>query len=413
MIPSHRSEGCLAMHDGDGDAPVNPTNLDEATQAGRNAGGTDDGSEAGVPAVGPDVGDKPGPLTAAAVEMSDSYRRAVEADIDEEDRKAALSRLRRGAEQDRRRLRAREFTIPRMRPCASIPPGDDDADGRFRSVRDRFSALEERLPLVGGLALRPTADGGIHLIEDIRTRAPWYGPALSVLERQLRLGQWSGRDWLQWRPLVLAGDPGVGKSHLARQLADLSSGHCAVLNGGGLDDVRMLAGTARGWRNAQPAWPVMVMSQGRVGNPILVVEEVDKVQGDRGAGVLDTLLAMLEPVTARAFYDSCLTADVDLSACCWILTVNDARSLPPALRSRVDVVHVDGPAPAHFPLVVDSLLEGIAGEFGVPPSALPRLPRRALTVFKEEFARRRSIRLLRRRIVDAVAVLLPAMPRAH
>lgn len=328
-------------------------------------------------------------------------------------RAAAWSRLHGKPDRWGCRSRRTGFAVPRLRPCSGIPGGDENDSERFNSVRARFATLEEELPLTGAVALRPTVDGGIHLIEGIRARAPWYAPALDVLERQFRLGLWSGRDWLGWRPLVLAGDPGTGKSHFARMLADLSSSHCAVLNAGGIDDVRMLAGTARGWRHSQPCWPAMVMSQGRVANPLLIVEEIDKISSDRGAAVLDTLLAMLEPVTARTFYDSCLTADVDLSACCWVLTVNDVDCLPAALRSRVDVVRIDGPAPGDFPLVVDGLLDALAARLGVPHGALPALPARATDLFAAEFARRRSIRILRRRLEDAVAALLPPPARSH
>ena len=328
-------------------------------------------------------------------------------------RQSARSRLMRAATRDRLRMSRLAFPVPRLRPCASIPDGDENDGERFNTVKTRFGALEEELPLTGTLAMRPGIDGGIHLIEEIRARAPWYGSAVDILDRQFRLALWSGRDWLAWRPLVLAGGPGTGKSHLARLIAKAASSHCAVLNAGGIDDVRMLGGTARGWRHSQPCWPAMVMSQGRVANPLLVLEEVDKVDPNRGGAFLDTLLAMLEPVTSSAFYDSCLTADVDLSACCWILTVNDVDRLPAALRSRVDVVHIHGPTQGDFPLVVDGLLDALAVRLGVPRRALPVLPVRATELFAIEFGRRRSIRLLRRRLEDAVAALLPPPGRSH
>lgn len=182
---------------------------------------------------------------------------------------------------------------------------------------------------------------------------------------------------------------------------------------GGADDVRMLAGTARGWRSAQPCWPAVAMARMGTANPVLICEEVDKVDQSRGRAVFDVLLTMLEPLTARTYFDAALLADVDLSMCSWVFTANDAAALPPVFRSRVDIVEVRGPDIGHFDLLVDALLEDLAARWRVGRRSLPAIPARALAVFAKEFARRRSIRLLGRRLADAVAALLPGPGLAH
>lgn len=309
-------------------------------------------------------------------------------------------------------LPAATFPTFTLTPCREIP-SDADEGGEHATIADRYAALTKPLPLVGDIAMRPGADGGVHLIEELRERAPWYGDALTLIERQLEIAIWSGRPWLQWRPLVLTGPPGTGKSYLARLIAQTAGANSVTVNLGGSDDVRMLAGTARGWRYTQPAWPAVVMSQAQVANPILVLEEVDKVDPLRGQQVFDVLLTMIERSTARRYYDPCLLADVDLSACLWLMTANDLSKLPAPLRSRVDVAYVAGPAPEHFELVLQSCIEDVAGELGVAAWHLPALPAHAVKVLRDAFARRRSIRLLRRWVEDAVATLLPALPLPH
>ena len=303
------------------------------------------------------------------------------------------------------RLRAmREFPLHTLRPCRIIPPEEDETN--VATIAKRFDALTCELPLAGEVVMRPTLGGGIHLIEAIRERAPWYGDALTIIERQLQLALWSGRPWLQWRPLVLTGPPGSGKSHLALLLAGVAGGASATVNLGGADDVRMLAGTARGWRNAQPCWPALAMAQSRTANPVLVLEEVEKIDVDRGRAVHDVLLTMIERSTARAYYDPCLLTNVDLSACLWLMTSNDVSKLPAPLLSRVDVAYVGGPGPEHFDLVVVAIIEGLADDWGVPVRSIPKLPANAVAVLRSAFARHRSVRNLRRHIEDMVATLV-------
>jgi len=297
------------------------------------------------------------------------------------------------------------FPVHSLRPCRSIAIGDDDGTG-LQTVRTRFEALTGLLPLVGDLAMRPVTGGGIHLIEAIRERAPWYADALAIIKRQLQLALWSRRPWLQWRPLILTGPPGSGKSHLARLLAQTAGSAHATINLAGMDDVRMLGGTARGWRNSQPSWPALVMAQTLTANPVLVLEELDKIDLHRGRAVHEVILTMIERSTARAYYDPCLLADVDMSACLWLMTSNDLSRLPATLLSRVDVAHVGGPGPQHFDLVVTAIIDELAREWGVPVRSIPTLPARAASVLRETFGRHRSVRTLRRHVEDIVATLV-------
>ncbi len=119
---------------------------------------------------------------------------------------------------------------------------------------------------------------------------------------------------------------------------------------------------------------------------------------------------MLERSTAARYFDRALMAEVDISAVCWLLAVNDVDAIPPPLRSRIDVVRLEGPAPADFDAVFASVLGGIAEELGVPVATLPALPPRAVAMVRRDFTSNRSVRRLRRHVEDVVATLAIASP---
>jgi ATP-dependent Lon protease len=90
------------------------------------------------------------------------------------------------------------------------------------------------------------------------------------------------------------------------------------------------------------------MRRTRCANPVLLVDEVDKARGSENGDIMATLLGMLEPETARAWFDSCLLAPVDLSQISWVLTANTILTLQRPLLSCLRVITVGYPAPETF-----------------------------------------------------------------
>lgn len=301
---------------------------------------------------------------------------------------------------------------PHLRPCDRIEPEALADSDFFQSIANRYEPLTHPLPLAGAAMMSEPADGELRLIARLRAEAPWLAPAINTIERQLRVQLWAGRPWVAWRPLCLVGPPGTGKSHLARLIGSATSAGCRTLDLGGVSDSRALEGTARGWSNTQPCWPAVAMAQTRTANPVLVLEEVDKAGGSAQGGVPHaTLLTMLERDTARRYWDKCLLAEVDLSHCCWILTANDASLLPPMLRSRLDIVRIDGPQPEDFDAVLGALVTATAAEWGVPQSSLPTMPEEAVAVLRNAFGRTRSVRTRRRHLERVLGMLIASAQR--
>ena len=289
-------------------------------------------------------------------------------------------------------------SVATVRVCDRIEPEQLRTDGvSFVDLTDRYGALTGELELRGSATMARRRDGEVGLVGALRAAAPWMAPAIDLVAEQIDVSLWAGNPWLRLRPLLLVGGPGTGKSYFAKLLAEASGCALMQLPMGGDTDNRSLAGTARGWLGAQPALPLVGMAQSGSANPVVVLDEIDKVSPEkRNGNAHDTLLAMLEPVTSSAWYDRCLMAAVDLRHVVWVATANGTHALSPRLLSRFDVVRVRAPDPGDVPGILDRFRIEFASRHGLPAGMLPPLTSTGEALLVQHFARTRSLRQLRR-----------------
>jgi hypothetical protein len=219
----------------------------------------------------------------------------------------------------------------------------------FEAPNDRAEWDAYRV-LAGPIPFRQVPRDAARRLGALARMAPGFAAPLAEIRRGLALAAHAGRPSPRLRPILLVGPPGVGKTWFARRVAQALALPFASLNLGGATDNRSLAGTARGWSGATPAWPVAELARMRAPNPVLFLDEVEKAGGARdGNGrAHDTLLAMVEPESAAAWFDECLRSAADLRHVVWIMAANETRGIPAPLLSRLSVHRIDPPPAEAF-----------------------------------------------------------------
>jgi ATP-dependent Lon protease len=147
-------------------------------------------------------------------------------------------------------------------------------------------------------------------------------------------------------PTLLLGEPGIGKTYLASQLANALGVPMDKISAGTAQGGFQLTGSHPSWTRAMPGSVFTLLANGASATPVLVIDEVDKI-GDGGAyPIIPTLLDLLEANTARTFKDEFFDMSIDASRIVVVLTANDLDAVPEPLLSRAAVFHVPRPGVA-------------------------------------------------------------------
>jgi hypothetical protein len=171
-----------------------------------------------------------------------------------------------------------------------------------------------------------------------------------------------GRTTVHLRPLLLVGEPGGGKSRFARRLGEVLGVHVWRTDASRSDGA-VFAGTDKRWHSAEPCHPFLAVARGKIANPLVLIDEVEKAATRSDYGRLwDCLLGFLEPETNCRYPDPALQADLDLSEVSYIATANSLDPLPSPIRDRFRVVRFPRPTAHDLDALLPAVIADLAKE---------------------------------------------------
>ncbi|WP_446685963.1 endopeptidase La [Nocardioides kongjuensis] len=189
------------------------------------------------------------------------------------------------------------------------------------------------------VAARAVLDADHHGLDEVKDRITEY---LAVRARRAERGLEVVGGRGSGAVVLLAGPPGVGKTSLGESVARALGRRFVRVALGGVRDEAEIRGHRRTYVGALPGRVVRAIKEAGSMNPVVLLDEVDKVGSDYRGDPAAALLEVLDPAQNHTFRDHYLELDLDLSDVLFIATANDIGSIPAALLDRMELVSIDG-----------------------------------------------------------------------
>ncbi len=227
------------------------------------------------------------------------------------------------------------------------------------SASDSLRATYEKMIKAGGerFCVKP---GAMPDFDALEQELPNFGAVLGDLRKQLALCL-ETEDPLEITPMLLLGEPGIGKTHFARRLSQLLGTGYGFVSMSSLTAGWILSGASSQWKNARAGKVFDTLVNGDYANPVMVVDELDKASTDGQYDPLGALYGLLEHDTAREFVDEFAEVPLDCSDIVWVATANEASRIPDPILNRVNVYEIPPPDAEGARRIAQNLYREIRG----------------------------------------------------
>lgn len=209
------------------------------------------------------------------------------------------------------------------------------------TANEALRSVYEKMLRLGGqrFTVKPSA---LPAMEQLFDELPNFTDVLEDIRKHLALCI-DSEDSVELPPMLLLGEPGIGKTHFARRISQLLGTGFGFVPMSSLTAGWVLSGASSQWKNAKPGKVFDTFLNGDYANPVIVVDEIDKASAEGQYDPLGALYELLEIETAARFIDEFVELPIDASGAVWLATANDAARIPEPLLSRLSVYDIEPP----------------------------------------------------------------------
>lgn len=213
-------------------------------------------------------------------------------------------------------------------------------DGAARG-NEGLKSWYDRMRELGGsrFIIKPSTTAAVDALCE---QSPNFINVVDDLRKSLALAV-AGSEAVQFTPILLLGEPGLGKTYFAKRLARALGTGFEFVSMSSLTAGWILSGASAQWHNARPGKVAQTLIECEYANPVVVLDEVDKAGGDSRYDSMGALYALLERDTAARFKDEFIDVDIDASHILWIATANDESAIPEPILNRMNVYVIEQP----------------------------------------------------------------------
>jgi ATP-dependent Lon protease len=231
--------------------------------------------------------------------------------------------------------------LAELQPIYSVAEVDRALEDGAARRNEGLKSWYDRMRELGGsrYIIKPSTEAAV---DDLYDASPNFKAVIDDLRKFLALAV-AGDEAVQFTPMLLLGEPGLGKTYFAKQLAHALATGYEFVSMSSLTAGWVLTGASAQWHNARPGKVAQTLIEGDYANPVVVLDEVDKAGGDARYDPMGALYTLLERDTAVHFKDEFIDVDMDASHILWVATANDESAIPEPILNRMNVYAIERP----------------------------------------------------------------------
>lgn len=214
-----------------------------------------------------------------------------------------------------------------------------------RDIHKRIEALYQRIKPKGNRRALAKPDLDLVGFNRLYQAFPHFSAVLDLVREQLAFAELTGKPFLI-PPILLAGNPGIGKTRFSQELAQALGTIIRRLPFDNGQSGVSLLGADKHWANTSYGSVFELVVLGEYANPVILLDEIDKASKRREGDALASLHSLLEPVTSEHVRDISLDFEFNASQVIWIATANELDRIPQTLRSRFQEFWIEQPTGA-------------------------------------------------------------------